>query len=329
MKLSIVIANYNNANYLPKCLASIESYKLNNAEIVVVDDASTDSSLAVLENLKTQYPLLKVIVLPENHGPLYARLRGVEAATGDSICFIDPDDSFLSGQLAKAWATFQYNFRNYQSLVTFYGYHVVWPRRTSHYLPEQQQWQSDDLGFLSWYWQGLYKYMWGKIYARSLILEQMSSLLPLEFRHNEDVLFNYFVLLKGQPITICLESMPLLNYHRVATSVTQKLQFESFYNGVQAVNKIAVDIQQAEQAERHLNRDFYGYFLRKCTHLLRNFPAKSRQNKGLIEPMLRQILSQGLVLTRNQKLLIHSYLKYPALFFILSPLIRIRGRLFK
>src|SRR5690554_4678787 len=138
MKLSVVIANYNNAHYLGQCLAAIESQQQDTLEVVVVDDASTDGSVKVIEQLQSRYSNLRLVSLSENHGPLYARLRGVEAAKGDAICFIDPDDTFQPGQLAIAWQLYLDNLKTYQSPVTFFGYHVVWPRRKSEYLPTQK-----------------------------------------------------------------------------------------------------------------------------------------------------------------------------------------------
>lgn len=96
MFFSVVIPTYNRKPILEKCLRALESQKLvsnsliENYEIVVVDDGSTDETLDWLARQKQEFP--HVITHSQDHqGPAAARNLGVESSRGDTIIFIDSD----------------------------------------------------------------------------------------------------------------------------------------------------------------------------------------------------------------------------------------------
>lgn len=96
-KVSIIIANYNNAQYLPKCFDSILSQTYMDIEIVVVDDCSTDNSREIIQSYDSKYPgLLKSVFLPENEGVAKARHEGILKSTGEFITTLDADDYYLN-----------------------------------------------------------------------------------------------------------------------------------------------------------------------------------------------------------------------------------------
>lgn len=90
--VSTVIPNYNNARFLEHCVASIAQQDYPGVEIVVVDDASTDDSRAVLRQLQQRYSQLKVILQDSNVGITKNRLRGIREASGEYINYLDSDD---------------------------------------------------------------------------------------------------------------------------------------------------------------------------------------------------------------------------------------------
>lgn len=94
-KISIIIPNFNNGAYISDCIKSIYSQTHNRKEVIVVDDASTDNSVTVLENLKKYYEDLIVIRLQRNAGVSAARDIGIKNSTGQFICTVDSDDYFI------------------------------------------------------------------------------------------------------------------------------------------------------------------------------------------------------------------------------------------
>lgn len=95
MKLSIVVPVYNMAggNKLRFCLDSLVNQTISDYEIIAVDDASTDESLDILKEYESNYPWkFKVIQSYENVKQGGARNKGIAAAKGTWIGFVDSDD---------------------------------------------------------------------------------------------------------------------------------------------------------------------------------------------------------------------------------------------
>lgn len=91
--VSVVIPQYNVESYISRCLDSVLSQSYNDIEIIVVDDCSTDGSVDVVKQYREHHPDIRLIRHDRNLGPMMARRDGYEAATGDFIMFVDPDDT--------------------------------------------------------------------------------------------------------------------------------------------------------------------------------------------------------------------------------------------
>ena len=87
--LSIVVPVYNVEKYVAECLESL--LQLDDAEIIVVNDGSSDSSLEVVVGIQQRNKNIKVIT-QENAGLSAARNSGLMACTGDYVYFVDSDD---------------------------------------------------------------------------------------------------------------------------------------------------------------------------------------------------------------------------------------------
>lgn len=77
--------------YLRQCLDSVVNQTLKDIEIICVNDGSTDHSLQILEEY-AQYDHRIKVILQENYGVSIARNKGIKAATGEYIMFVDSDD---------------------------------------------------------------------------------------------------------------------------------------------------------------------------------------------------------------------------------------------
>jgi glycosyltransferase involved in cell wall biosynthesis len=90
--VSVVIPVFNVAPYLRRCLASVCGQTLHDMEIICINDASTDASPAILREYAAQDERVSITDLRENHGVAFARNAGIEAARGEYLGFVDPDD---------------------------------------------------------------------------------------------------------------------------------------------------------------------------------------------------------------------------------------------
>lgn len=97
--VSIVVPCYNIEKYIERCINSIINQTYKNLEIIAVNDGSKDNTLNILDRLKVKEPRLNVLNY-ENHGPSFARNRGIEQAHGQYIMFVDGDD-FLNENIVN------------------------------------------------------------------------------------------------------------------------------------------------------------------------------------------------------------------------------------
>jgi len=102
--ISVVIPTYNAGDYLPGLLDSIFKQAIEDMEVIIVDDCSTDNTIEVAE----QYPV-RIIKMERNGGPARARNRGVREAKGEIIFFLDSDVIVLDGTIREVKRYFEEN----------------------------------------------------------------------------------------------------------------------------------------------------------------------------------------------------------------------------
>jgi glycosyltransferase involved in cell wall biosynthesis len=109
-KVSIVINNYNYSEFLETCIESALSQTYRNAEIIVVDDGSTDGSPRLLE----KYQQRVQVVLTEHAGESAARNTGFLRASGEIIAFLDSDDFLRPDAVERVVEKWQPSFAKLQ-----------------------------------------------------------------------------------------------------------------------------------------------------------------------------------------------------------------------
>lgn len=90
-KLSIIVPVYNVSNYLEECLDSLLQQEIDNYEVIMIDDGSTDNSYEIVEEYVKRYDNFYGYT-KKNQGLGHSRNMGAELATGDYITFVDSDD---------------------------------------------------------------------------------------------------------------------------------------------------------------------------------------------------------------------------------------------
>lgn len=97
--ISVVVPVYNIEAFLPECLDSIINQTYRRLEIILVNDGSTDGSLAICEQYAAKDDRIKLIS-QKNGGLSAARNTGIKAATAEYITFIDSDDAIDTEMIA-------------------------------------------------------------------------------------------------------------------------------------------------------------------------------------------------------------------------------------
>lgn len=100
--VSVVIPLYNAENYIEETLLSIADQTYSNYEVIVVDNASTDSSLDIVNKVAKKFNNMTIITCSSNSGgPANPRNLGIQAANGKYVAFLDSDDVWYPDKLEK------------------------------------------------------------------------------------------------------------------------------------------------------------------------------------------------------------------------------------
>lgn len=135
--ISIIVLNYNGVEYLNKCLASILSQNYSNAEIILVDNASTDNSVNFVSST---FPQVKIIRNKTGLGFAGGNLVGVKAAKGSKILLVSNDtwmkpdlvtklNSYFDSHSFNVIAPYQADYESKStfintSLIDPFGHHI-------------------------------------------------------------------------------------------------------------------------------------------------------------------------------------------------------------
>lgn len=201
--LSVIVPVYNVAAYLPRCLDSLLAQSYSRLEVICVDDGSTDDSAAILDAYAAKDSRIKVIH-QKNAGVSVARNRGLDAATGEFLAFVDADDWVEPDAYEKAVAAMSEGV----DLVCF-GTHVdgeidsvyrdilvrhltVQARSRVPLAPELQV----ELG----------GEIWNKLYRRELI-ERGTVRFPVGQAYGEDKVFYFCYASKAKAVSCLPDSL--------------------------------------------------------------------------------------------------------------------------
>lgn len=100
--ISVLMPNYNHARFLPEALKSVLEQSYRPTEVIVIDDASTDDSIAVLEEFARREPAIRLIRNETNRGVIANLNRLIGEAAGDYLQFVAADDIILPGIYEKS-----------------------------------------------------------------------------------------------------------------------------------------------------------------------------------------------------------------------------------
>ena len=90
--ISVIMACYNAAPYIEEAISSVLQQTVADAEVIVVDDGSTDDSTAIVSRLASDHPQQVQLKHQQHSGPYPARNLGLSLARGDFVAFLDADD---------------------------------------------------------------------------------------------------------------------------------------------------------------------------------------------------------------------------------------------
>ncbi len=142
MKISIIIPVYNSSLTLKECLGAVLDSSFKNFEVIIVSDNSPDNSVVIARQHQC-----KIIELPKNKGPAFARNRGAQVSAGDILLFIDSDviikndalnylnDMFFQNEIDAIQGIYSHK-PTYESIATqyqmSYNCYYIWPKNKKY-----------------------------------------------------------------------------------------------------------------------------------------------------------------------------------------------------
>ena len=189
--VSVIVPAYNAAGCISRCVESITSQSYPELEILLLNDGSTDDTLAICRKLAETDPRIRVVDKP-NTGAADTRSCGLALAHGEYIQFADSDDHLLPGCTANLVAAMQ---RSHADLVLA-PYRMMVPRKDGGYdIREYSLLPAGVYNKVDYLWQltgnaaaFYYGVLWNKLYRRDLI--QMAHIRFEHVVYAEDQLFN-------------------------------------------------------------------------------------------------------------------------------------------
>lgn len=202
--VTVVIAAFNAAGFIGRAIESALAQGPHVAEVLVVDDASTDATVDTVLAIAAREPRVRVLQQPVNGGPSAARNAGLDAATGEWVAVLDADDAYLPGRLEALLATAQETGADVVlDNFWFYDVAVGQPMRAGLSLepPFEEVTASTYLTQTTAFGKeadwGLLKPMF-----RLAFLDRHGLRYPLKSRHGEDFLLMADILLTGAKVVL-------------------------------------------------------------------------------------------------------------------------------
>lgn len=267
--LSVIIPVYNAENEISVCLDSLLNQVDVSLEIIIINDASNDLTLQILQNYQKRNSNITLITLPNNSGSGIARNIGIKHAHGQYVGFIDSDDwvdlnfySILKNTIEKdesdiAIAGILNEYNNYISTQIRYAYNSN--LKIDGRMGLRLLTKSHNLGFL------ISPIMNNKIYRRSFIEEY--NLYCSDNRSWQDDYFSFFSILHANTISFT----PSTNYHyrQRTSSVTHSAttSITKINNCVDVLSKIEKRLHSQNLYDMY-EKEYYSFVERNISSLL-------------------------------------------------------------
>lgn len=216
--VSIVIVHYNGESLLDACLASVEAQPYRPVEVILVDNGSSDGSVAMVRN---KYPGVRVLAQGTNLGFAEGNNRGVEAATGEYVVLLNNDT-----EVTAEWLPGLLEYMEDPAVA------VVTSKVVTDGVPERFYSMNGSLNPLGYNIMRVFTDLSRIFFAGGASVMFRRGEIPRPFLneyflYHEDVFLSWRMRLLGRDVRMAQRS---LVYHRgSATTKTQASAFVTFY----------------------------------------------------------------------------------------------------
>ena len=247
VEVSVIIPNYNYARFLQQRIDSVLAQTYTDYEIILLDDASTDDSVSILNHYKTNSRITHLEINSVNTGSPFAQWqKGISLSRGKYIWIAESDDAAESSFLEKAVSVLnQYPRASF----CFLGSHCIdekgnqlstdFDRWTSKQLRRPHNmaiFDGEDYIKHNLYWRN-YIYNASGVVFRKQCFEQIKDLSCFSMRYSGDWLFWIEMARQGMVLEV-YEKMNKFRLHDVSTTKKAQKTGEGVREDIYIINKI-------------------------------------------------------------------------------------------
>ncbi|MBR5968909.1 MAG: glycosyltransferase family 2 protein [Lachnospiraceae bacterium] len=274
--VSIVIPIYNSSPFLRMCIGSIVRQTHDDIDVVCVDDGSTDDSVLVLEEFAKKDSRIRIICNDNEHkGAAGARNRGLEAARGQYVIFLDSDD-FFDSRMIETLVQKAEDTKAEIVVCTGQAYdnereRVVgkMPHPDLEYVPEGSyfNWKS----CAEYICEIVDNYSWNKLYKRSFLTENKLDFTPIPV--SEDQYISMIAPVLAKRIAVVKEAF--INY-RINTGNSLCDSKASFPTGAYEGTYRVLKQYKELGVWRHVKQSYLNVALRLMREYFDSMPEYSK-----------------------------------------------------
>ncbi len=278
--ISVIVPIYNVEHYLEKCIESIINQRFKNIEIILINDASTDGSLEII-NKYSKHPGVVIVNNEVNLGLSESRNKGINIARGKYLSFIDGDDfinedflyllhkliietdSDICVSSIIHW-DYKYNKKHIVNKIEYHDSKVI-------------DRQASIRDFLLR--KNIYNYTCNKLYKRELFMEN-NIFFPKGKRY-EDAYTTYKLLYKSN--RICFSNNSIYFYVQRDNSIMNQKFSSREMDYVYAVDELKLFLEK-NNIFSSLQKEYYSYYANAyCSRLKKLILSKQikKQSKNL------------------------------------------------
>ena len=238
-KVSVIVPVYNCADFLPRCLESLQNQSFTDCQFVVVDDSSTDGSSDIINQYASTDSRFTVITQP-NGGVSAARNAGLAAATGEFIAFVDADDYVVPEYIETLLSAIEDNDAD----IAMCDYDKIFKNRSEARFLALDNDIYDTPG--SWWLSCVTRSpeLWNKLFRRSVIEKTNASFV---MKSGEDYMFNTAVATQVQKAVTVNESLYRYvqrknSIMRTAAASDESYTFINAFMDIQAGSEVYINM---------------------------------------------------------------------------------------
>lgn len=323
-KVSVIIPVYNIMPYLEKCLDSVISQSMQEIEIIVVNDGSTDGSDIIINRYGEMDNRVRAIH-KTNEGVVQARISGIEAATADYVLYLDGDD-FLEPNALKVLYNEAIQTNADIIVSDFWCYEPLSGKKYSSVIKSEFP-QTTTIEYLNAAFHGkAYWAVWTYLFKRSFYEKsQISHYKDISF--GEDILFTTQLFLQNAKFSKITAFT--VNYVQRDTSLSGKKTYsDKQYSDMLAYCKLVKEIVEKSPYAGQLHHGVQAVtFSGQAASFAYNYFKNGTQRSRYILKTLIQYPEFREYIARRQMKLVKAYALHPIVGKLLTALYKKRGKL--